>query len=175
MRKMFGIVFLSLQFLFCFSGLFIGVFFSFFVFCSFMALKKCVRKNWQPNMNSSVEQQQYTHTHHSYSRHSSSSDSYQLIELTDNGITHGTHEIGCLAVCLSLCVCVCARAQLITRANFQCYSIVVAKEIQRKIENKYFAMVLRWASFCAFVYVCVCVCVHIKSQTSRQSVKQPNK
>lgn len=86
MRKMFSsfvvffITLLSYQFTFLFS-----------LFCSFMALdkKNCVYEK----LPTEHEQVQHAHTK-SYSRHSSSSDLYQLIDLTDNGITHGTRKIG---------------------------------------------------------------------------------
>lgn len=121
----------------------------------------------------------------SYSRHSSSSDLYQLIDLTDNGITHGTHKIGWLTDWLG-CVYVSACAG--SRANFHCAPMRTlwyipsllsstpssSSSLRRKSKGKLKINISLWYSGGPY-FVHWCMCTRAYPKPSKQPTSQTNK
>lgn len=160
--------------------------FTFFVFCLFMAFEKknCVRKigNWTwATVQFSLTATAHAHTPFVLTRHSSSSDLYQLIDLTDNGITHGTHKIGWLAVCTRVRArahsvdCLLARSH--ARTSIVCPSALYDIFHRCRCEGnpkENWKYIFCYGAQVGFYFVHLCMCAHIKSQATSQAAKQIN-
>lgn len=165
-------------FFFIYALLFYQLFF--FSFCVLFHLwrsKKCVRNIGNRTLGVQFSSSSSTRTHHSYSRHSSSSDLYQLIGWR---LTMGSHTVHSRSADLVVCTSACAHGCLLARASNVrlCALYAIPSRLRRKskgkLKKKYISL---WCSGgFYFMHLCVYVCAHIRAkQAGRQAAKQPNK